>query len=104
MKRNSNQFMKRSEDDAQTLMPSDSLVASENKPLVSPLITDMGELEEAEVINSEGTKGMSSIKCPTVLIKVYNIQLAKARVHYVLLEPKNGRVKGQIPALLLSYP
>jgi len=104
MIRNSNQCMKRSEVDTQMMKPSDSLVTSEIKISVSPLTSDVGEVEEAEVINSEGTKGMSRIKCPTVLIKVHNIQLAKARVHYVLLEPKNGKIRGQIPALLLSNP
>jgi len=53
-------------------------------------------------VSSMGTTLMSDIKCPTVLIKIPDGQLLKSSVYYVLLEPKLGKFKGEIAALLFS--
>lgn len=47
---------------------------------------------------------MKNIGLPTVLIKISERKFCKAMVHYIILEPLNGPLNGEIPALLLSHP
>jgi len=81
-----------------------SLDSNPNSQIISGIASVSAQVGVAEVIDEKGSKLMSDIKCPTVLIKVNKMYFTKAMVHYVLLEPKSGQFEGQIPALLLSNP
>jgi len=55
-------------------------------------------------VSADGKKLMRDIKCPTVRIKLRNGRLEKSSLYYALLEPKSGKFKGEIAALLFLDP
>jgi len=60
-------------------------------------------MEELEVIG-KGTKLMKSMNFPTVIVKLGDGDLGKARVYYVTLELDEGELMREIPAVMFSNP
>jgi len=82
-----------------------SALKTSRKPVLRTHLSEPGRRSRtvcAVEVTAVGTKRMSDIKCPTVLVKVHNESLMSSSIYYVLLDLMSGKFKGQVAALMFT--